>query len=555
MAEFGFTFAGRGIAARPGQTVAAALTEAGERVLRVTAKGAERGIFCGMGVCQDCLVTVDGVPNRRACMTAAEPGMAVEPQAAFAALGAPPARQPAPARRIEPDVLIVGGGAAGLNAAIAAAQAGASVVLLDERKAGGGQFYKQTATGEAPLDRQQADGAALEGRAAAAGVEIVRGAEVWGAFEGPLLTADAAGRALVARPRSLVVATGAYERPCMVPGWTLPGVMTTGAAQTLWRSYRSLAGRRVAICGSGPLNVQVAGELARGGAHVVLVAEAAASPLAAPRAALALVAAGPRLAARGVAMLSALRRLRVPVRFGWDLERVEPSEGGLAATFIDARGSRSTVHVDALCMNAGFEPQNEILRLLGARMRYDPVFGHLRCERDETMATSVERVWAAGDCAGLGGAPAAEVEGRIAGRAAAAAAGHGSGVVLEGDRRERDRHHAFQERLWALYRPQPRPTAALADDTIVCRCEEITVGTLRSTLDDDPTDAGTIKRATRLGMGRCQGRYCGPVAVRLLAETRGSPITDLSHFAPRVPVKPVAIASIVDVQEALDGQE
>ncbi|NKB27854.1 MAG: FAD-dependent oxidoreductase [Rhodobacteraceae bacterium] len=148
MAEGGFTFDEKPIATRPGQSIAAALTEAGIRAFRATAKDARRGMFCGMGVCQDCLVTVDGTPNVRACLTTATDGLRVETQVAFPSLDAAAANKaPAPARIMEPEVLVIGGGAGGLSAAISARQAGASVVVLDERKVPGGQYFKQSADG------------------------------------------------------------------------------------------------------------------------------------------------------------------------------------------------------------------------------------------------------------------------------------------------------------------------------------------------------------------------------------------------------------------------
>ncbi|MGB3407599.1 MAG: 2Fe-2S iron-sulfur cluster-binding protein, partial [Jannaschia sp.] len=264
MTDDTFLFDRRPIPFRHGQSVAAALTEAGQKALRQTAKGADRGMFCGMGVCQDCLVTVDGMPNQRACMTLATPDLSIRAQVAFPVLeDMPVPTPPAPARILSPDIAIIGAGAGGLSAAIAARAAGASVVVLDERKVGGGQYYKQSARHPA-LDAQQAEGAELLDRARASGAEILGSVEIWGAFDGPLFLADIAGAALIVRPRTAIVATGAYERPRMVPGWTLPGVMTTGAAQTLWRSYRTLPGKRVAVCGSGPLNAQVALELAQG---------------------------------------------------------------------------------------------------------------------------------------------------------------------------------------------------------------------------------------------------------------------------------------------------
>ena len=551
MHEIGFTFDGADIAATEGQSLAAALTGAGRREIRVTAQGKPRGIFCGMGVCQDCLVTVNGTPNRRSCMTRAVHGMAVETQPALPELGTV-ARVPGTprARVLTPDVLVIGGGAGGLSATIAARQEGAEVVTLDERAVRGGQYYKQSADGSL-LDAQQAEGAALVECARASGAEIIDGVDVWGAFDGPLVVAEREGAALIFRPRTVIVATGAFERPIIVPGWTLPGVMTTGAAQTLWRSYRTLPGRRVAICGSGPLNLQVALELSDGGAEVALVAEAAPSPFRHPLRSARLSIRGPTLAWKGLTMLRDLRRRRVPVRNGLRLAAVEQAEGGLSATFRRMDGTMHAVQADALCMNAGFEPQNEILRLLGARMTYDPAFGHLRCDRSETLETSVPGIFAVGDCAGLGGAPAACAEGRIAGRSAAARSGHGDGHDLFADQRALRRHRRFQHALWQLHDVSPAPVGGLPADTILCRCEEITVGDALAGYAVTPGHLGTLKRATRVGMGRCQGRYCGPAAARLIAEHTGEALTDRSFFAPRVPVKPVAISAILAAKEAL----
>lgn len=554
MDEGTFTFDGQPVATKPGQSIAAALTKADHRAFRATAKGGQRGMFCGMGVCQDCLVTVDGVPNKRACMTKAIPGLAVGTQVAFAALDASTVDRPrSPARTIAPDILVIGGGAGGLSAAISARKTGASVVVLDERHVPGGQYFKQAAGGRA-LDAQQRKGAALVQEARDSGAEMLGGVEVWGAFDGPLILAEHQGGALIARPKAIIVATGAYERPCMVPGWTLPGVMTTGAAQTLWRSYRTLPGKRVAICGSGPLNLQVAQELSEGGADVVMVAEQAAPPSRQPWVVVNMALAGPRLTAKGLGLVRSLHRAQVPVRYNTQLLGVVDASDGLHATFRTDAGPESTLIVDAICMNAGFEPQNEVLRLLAASMTYDPVFGHLRCERDGSMQTSATGVYAIGDCAGLGGAPAAMVEGRIAGRAAASALGYP--VEPSGaDQQELDRHRRFQHWLWRLYAPAPLAHSTTPDDTILCRCEEIDFAQARAGLIETPGHLGTLKRATRVGMGRCQGRYCGPVAARLVAEATGEPITDHSYFAPRVPIKPVSIAAILAAQEALDADD
>lgn len=549
-----FTFNGQRIALRPGQSLAAALIEAGHRGFRETSSGAMRSIFCGMGVCQDCLVTVDGATSQRACMTPARAGQEVITQKAALVPGGASATVTAPqARRLSPDVLVIGGGIGGLNAAIAAKTAGASVVLIDERKVPGGQFLKQAAEGIAPLDRQQEDGRALLAQARALGVQILGSVTVWGAFDGLLFLAEHQDNALILRPKTAIVATGAYERPWMVPGWTLPGVMTTGAAQTLWRSYRTLPGQRVAIFGTGPLNLQVADELSAGGAAVLVVGELAPAQITSPRKLARLVWQGPKLVLKGLGMTARLRRRQVPVQYGARLERIETAPNGLRISWVQAGHAQSAV-VDAVCMNAGFEPQNEILRLLGADLTMDPIFGHLRARRDATLQSSVKGLYAIGDCAGLGGAPAAQLEGQIAGRAAALASGGKPAAPAAADLAQLKRHRAFQAALWSLYRPGPRPLGTLADETIICRCEEQSLAQLKQGLEAKPDHAGTLKRATRVGMGRCQGRYCASIAARLVAETTGTPLNDRSLFYPRVPIKPVKIAAILAVKAALEEE-
>ena len=553
MAETGFTFDGMSVTARPGQSLAAALTEAGCRTFRRTARDAPRGIFCGMGVCQDCLVTIDGVPNHRACMTEVTDGLEVETQLPFPALD-PRSEPPAalPARVVAPDVLVIGGGAAGLSAAITARGAGAEVVLVDERRVSGGQYYKQTAAGEI-LDAQQAEGAALIAEAAASGAEIIGEVEIWGAFDGPLFLAEVNGGALALRPRTVIVATGAYERPCMVPGWTLPGVMTTGAAQILWRSHRTLAGKRVVLCGSGPLNLQVALELAEGGADVALVTETAPTPFLNPLTAARMALADPRLTWKGISTIHQLWRRGVPMRNATHIEAIESKDDALRATFVSNQNELLAVDTDVVCMNAGFEPQNEILRLLGADVTYDPRFGHLRCDRSETLETSVPSVFAVGDCAGLGGAPVARLEGRIAGRAAASRAGHGDGDGSKADLAALRRHQRFQRYLWKLHDVAPQSLSATPPETILCRCEEVTLGDAIASYEENPGHVGTLKRGTRIGMGACQGRYCGPAAARLIAERSGVKLTDRSFFAPRPPIKPVSIAAIIAALSCRSG--
>jgi len=550
-----FTFDGRDVATTATHSLAAALTQAGVRAFRTTDSAAPRGMFCGMGICQECLVNVDGLPNQRACMIAARDGMIVETQTARPSLTAPP-DQALIAERRAVDVLVIGGGAAGLNAAIAAREAGAEVLLLDERKVPGGQYFKQSSDPETvPMDPQQAQGQTLVQAARAAGTEILSGVEVWGAFDtgesGPEIMAADATHVYALTPRALIVATGAYERPLMIPGWTLPGVMTVGAAQTLWRSYGALPGKRVAVFGNGPLNAQVALELAQGGADVAFLAEAAPGAHKRPRAAARMLRADPALSIKGLRMLLDLRRRGITLRNATMPVGIESTQDALKVSYTGPRGEGSLV-VDTICMNFGFQPQNEILRLLGAKLHFDPRFAQLRPERSQTCETSVPGVYAVGDCCGLGGAPAAAVEGRIAGRAAAGQTAP-TKAQIKAQTKTLARHSAFQDALWQLYEAPLPVLDDLAPDTLVCRCEEVTKATLDAALADGLTDVGAVKRATRIGMGRCQGRYCAPALAGHMASRSATPPQDLSFFAPRVPIKPVSIGTLVAAQSLIDA--
>lgn len=529
-------FDGRSIASRPGQTVAAALTAAGIRAWRTTRHGAPRGLFCGMGVCQDCLVTIDGRPNQRACMAKISGRHEVRSQDALPGLlaegtGEAGTRQP---ERVE--VLVLGGGAGGLTAAAVAAEAGAEVVLVDERPNPGGQFYKQPAGDPLWDDAQFAGGRKLIARAHAAGVRFVAGT-AWSAALPLQVEVFGEQGARSFRPRRLVVATGAFERPLPVPGWTLPGVMTVGAAQTLLRSYGVIAGRRVLVAGNGPLNLQVAGELRRAGAEVVAAAEAAPRPgIGALGRLAAMAATAPGLTARGAGYLA---RNRAATRWGASLVEVAAAGEGLCARLDDG----SVWEVDVVAMGYGFLPANEILRLLGCRHRYDPVRGHLVTERDGQCRTTVPNVLAVGDCCGLGGAHAAEVEGVIA----------GSTVVERSPdpqaQRALARHRRFQAALWAMFAAPWAGLASADPATPVCRCEEVELATVEAAVSGGATSLGAIKRATRAGMGRCQGRYCGPLLAGLLHERTGRALDELAFFAPRPPVRPVPLGAIATVEE------
>lgn len=552
MTEATVIFEGRPIEARVGESLAAALTAAGVLALRHEETGGERGMFCGMGVCQECLVTVDGVANRRACMTKVTGPVTVErgggqKAAKSRAPLAPVTVEDVPVRRAE--LVVVGAGPAGLSAAIAARKAGADVLVLDERSAAGGQYFKQVSVSEGiSPDAQHREGAALIAEARSLGVEIVNDATVWGAFEPLELAVTVGGGTLRVLPQKLILATGAYERGRQFPGWTLPGVMTTGAAQTLWRTARRIPGKRVLIAGNGPLNLQLAYELIEGGAEIVALSELGKGPnFASTMNVFSMAANAPKLVADGVRYQARLLAKRVPFLPLSELVSVTGDRDGLHARLKGADGSERQFIADAICLGYGFEPSSELLRVLGARHDFDAERGYLVPQRSATGETSVSGVYAVGDCTGIGGARIALAEGILIGLAASQSLGKSTDKLASvgaAARSALDRHRRFQTALWSMYQAPPQAVAGMSPETTVCRCESVTAGQLQDALGAGCASIGDLKRMTRAGMGRCQGRYCGALLNTAIAEAQGRVPHEYSGFAPRVPVKPLDIETL-----------
>ena len=561
------SYEGRPLECFEGDSVSAALIAAGEYVCRAAADGTPRGAFCGMGICSECLVTIDGQPGHRACMTLVREGMAIGIQPARPSLAGLERTSAPPRQELACDVLVIGAGAAGMAAAAAIAEAGLDVVLVDERPKLGGQFYKQPAhpgsTDGRGLDRQYRTGRALIARVERSGCRILSQTQVWALFGPGEIAALGPDASWLLRPRRLLLATGAYERGVPFPGWTLPGVMTTGAAQTLLRAYQVAPGERVLIAGNGPLNMQVAAELVQAGASVVGLTELAARPLPGRmQPAARMLALAPDLIRDGLRYQLTLRRAGVPTLHGTALVRAEGGRGverAVVARIDDAgcsiAGSERAFDVDAICMGYGFLSSTELSRAAGCRHRFDERQRQLVAEHDARGRTSVEHVWAVGDGAGVAGARVARTLGTIAAADVVRSLGVAPRASLRADERRARRGHRkarrFQNALWALYDAPYLSDQLATEETLLCRCESVSRAAIDAAVRDDVEHVGAIKRATRAGMGGCQGRYCGTVLADVSSRSSGSSIGEYSLFSPAAPIKPTRIGSIAGERDAL----
>ena len=454
------------------------------------------------------------------------------------------------------DVAIVGAGPAGLSALIAARAAGASACALDLFPSPGGQYFMLPTSPSPSRTDRGADGRrraadALRSKAAASGGEIVLGAEVFAAYPGRL-AARVGGEALVVESRAAVLATGAHDRVFPFPGWTLPGVMTPGAGQRLLKTNGVAPGRSVVLAGSGAFLLAVAETLLAAGVGVAAIVEARRDWLA-PAGHIA------RHPGRWREAATLLRRplaAGVPFRRGAMLvaakgrDRVEEAVvAPLDAAGRPDLGASQTIHgVDAVLCGYGLRPTIELACALGCRLRHDDTLGGWRvAARDADGATSVPGVFAAGEITGVAGFRPALAAGTKAGMAAAAhAAGNERRAVAEA-RPDRD----FGVGLQRLYPVPPGVDDLMREDVILCRCEKVSVGAVRTALRDGATRHHTAKIWTRAGMGRCQGRICGPGLDRLIASETGRPLGHSGRNSARIPVRPVPMPIALAAFEAL----
>jgi NADPH-dependent 2,4-dienoyl-CoA reductase/sulfur reductase-like enzyme len=451
------------------------------------------------------------------------------------------------------DVVVIGAGPGGLSAALAAADRGLNVTLIDELPAPGGQYLVGEGAGAHPVSAAERQGVDLLARLPQAGVETRFETLVWNLSGDLLLALYRSGRVEYLAAGAVILAAGAREQVIPFPGWTLPGVMTVGAAQLLAKRHRVIPGRRVLLAGSGPFLLPAAAHLADLGAEIPAILEAT-RLRAWLKHAPAVWGNWDRLD-EGRRYLGALRRARIPYRFGRTVVRAL-GDGRVEAVVIarlDARGrpipgTEAEIRVDALCVGFGFAPNVELAQLAGASLRFDPANGGWVPTLDDRLETSVRGLFGAGETAGIAGASSAMLEGHLAGLSAAWRLGLLSEADLAGElaaaNRRRRQLKSFGAVLNTLFAPPPGLSAITTEDTVICRCEELTAGEVRAAIAHGVTTLDALKTRTHAGQGPCQGRTCGPVLARMIAGQTGRPPGDAGLFRVRPPVKPVPMAAL-----------
>jgi thioredoxin reductase/bacterioferritin-associated ferredoxin len=461
------------------------------------------------------------------------------------------------------DLVVIGAGPAGANAALEACRQGLRCLLVDEAPAAGGQVWRAPPGG---FVRRKADADAKAGdrlrvELAASEVSTAFDHRVWLITERFRIDALGPEGPVTWRTPAIVAASGATERVIPFPGWTEPGVIGLAGATILLKAQQVLPGGRALVGGCGPLLAAVAAGVLKAGGEVAAVVD-----LADRRewlAALPAMLARPDQLVRGLGWLARLRRRGVPIHHRHAIRRVARGDGRLAVAIapVDATGrfvagaGERVLEVDWVAVGHGLVPGTEITRLLGAEHRYDPELGGWVAACDDAGRTSVPGLLVAGDGGGIRGVIAAAARGRLAGLAAA----HGQGR-LDRDGFEREaatvrrrlrRAERFGQASARLMALRPGQVPSIPEETVVCRCEDVTRAEIGAAIAAGAVEVNQLKAWTRCGMGPCQGRMCGEAVASLLAAARGSREA-VGFWTGRAPLRPVPLDDLLGEYDYAD---
>lgn len=458
------------------------------------------------------------------------------------------------------DLVVIGAGPAGMSAARRAAESGLSVLLLDEQPAPGGQIYRDVdRAGKirgAILGKDFTDGRTLTQGLTHENISHLKGAVVWQIEDGTRISFTRNGEGGLARGKRILLATGALERPMPLPGWTLPGVMTAGAAQILLKQS-GIACERAVLVGSGPLLYLVATQMVRAGVPpLALVETQAKADLARSLRHVGGALRGWPYLLKGGRMLWELRRAGVARHVGASHIAVEGDQGVRGVTF-RMGGTGYRIACDTVLLHHGVVPNTQAARSIGVPHRWDHAQGCFAPECDAWGRTAVFSVFIAGDGAGIGGARAAALAGEIAALEIARDLNRMTEKERDAEarplQRRLDAERAARPFIDSAYPPFAGALAP-SDDTIVCRCEEVTAGDIRRAAGLGCLGPNQAKAFSRAGMGPCQGRYCGLSVTRILSDSNGIAPDQTGYYRIRPPLKPVTLGEIADLAQHETGE-
>lgn len=460
------------------------------------------------------------------------------------------------------DLLVIGGGPAGLSAALKSSKHGVKTAIIEERITLGGQIFKRLGVGfkgpsAASLGKDYARGAELISAIEKSNVEVFDSTQVVSIEDSIVYTTHPNFGTRAFKYKNLIIAPGAYDRPVVFPGWTLPGVMTAGAVQTLVKTQQLSPGKKILFAGSGPLALAFSAQLLELGAPVYKVLESSHPPKLSELLRLTAALSGNwNLISDAIRYRSILLKKSIPFKYRRLVVKAEGQGRVESVTHCKVdqewrpiKGTEEVESVDLLCVGYGFFPSHEIFRFLGCSFVYDENQGGFKVEKDQWGETSVPGIFAAGDGTGVTGSYSAIAQGALAGLKVAFLHGNLNELQLRNLAksyfRELSNRNRFQKALNHMFDVRPGIYELADDQTIICRCESVKKSGIDSVIEST-SDISVVKAYTRAGMGLCQGRNCQRQIAAMISKRHALPFSEIPFATPRFPFKPVEIGLIAD---------
>lgn len=557
-----FVFDGKTYTAYEGDTIASALVAAGVTTFSRSFKyHRRRGLLCAAGACPNCLVQVGDEANVRSCTTPVQAGMKVESQNVtpsldidvmsatqlvdrflpagfyYKAFIRPQALWPTYEKLLrhaaglgkidldsEPgyfdkiykhaDVTVIGGGPAGLRAALTAAKSGAQVILMDDQSTLGGHLrYNKTEIDGVPA-YEYATKLASE-LAEFSNVEILTNTTAIGRYDHNWVGAVSGNRLIKLRTKALIVATGAYEIPPLFENNDLPGVMLGSAAQRMIHLWGVVPGARAVVVSANRRGLQAALDLIAAGVHVEAVAEMRDAPDAD------LIQ---KLSAEHVMIFSG-----TTIKRAWGIGKVH----GAALESLHS-GQIYEFPCDLLVVSTGFMPANQLLFQAGSKLKWDERIN------EYTLDKLPPDIFAAGEAAATHILEDVECEGELAGLQAALAAGFGDNAQKIAALARKVENRRAERTPWT----QIHIAEDEAKKDFVCFCEDVTRKEIKQSIEEGFDSVELLKRYSTVSMGPCQGKMCNINAIHVCAHYNQKTVAETGITTSRPPVTPVTMGAL-----------
>lgn len=456
------------------------------------------------------------------------------------------------------DLVIIGAGPAGMAAASSASKYGLNVAILDEQANLGGQIYRSlshsTLVDESILGPDYYQGRSLINNTQKAKLDYLPNATVWSISSDLIInfTCQQQGRQI--KTKKLLIATGAQERPAPFSGWTLPGVMTCGSAQILLKSSGITPSGPLVLAGSGPLLLLIAAQLNRAGVEIKAILDT--TPRGRYVAALPYLSKALKnlpLLLKGVSLIAEIKKSKIPIyKQVSHLSATSTSQEHMDRVTFKQGYKEQSITCTTLLIHQGVVPNVQLTRALQLNHHWHDLQQCWHPTLDQWGQSSHPDIFIAGDSGGIAGAKAAAYLGELSALKITQTLNK-----IECDKlkelaastsKKLKKEAAIRPFLDALYQPH-KNFLTPSDDTLVCRCEEVSAKQIRDMVARGCKGPNQTKAFSRAGMGPCQGRLCGLTVANIIADERNIHINEVGYYQVRSPIKPITLSELSDLAE------